>query len=626
MHDQRYRPDIDGLRAIAVLAVLLFHAAVPGFDGGYVGVDIFFVISGFLITGVIHREMQSGRYSLARFYERRARRIMPALLTVIAAVLAGAAWLYLPGDFEDVPRSALAAVGFVSNVWFFTQTGYFDTAADFKPLLHTWSLGVEEQFYIGFPILLMLLRCAADRARIGVIAAGVAASFALAVWMTGDRTGFAFFLAPTRVWELGVGALLALGAVPEVRGYAREAITLAGLAAVIAGVTLLDRHSAVPGAAALLPVLGTAALLHSAPGTRAGRMLATPPMVGVGLISYSLYLWHWPVLAFARYVADRKLTLAESLALLAVALVLAILSWRFVEQPFRKPRQGQTSARVLAWTGGAMATVGAVALAMIGAGSWPQRFDPQTARLAMAKFDFSPYRDACHDADVAGRAPCVLGAKVAPTAMLWGDSHGVELAYAVSRELARDGRSLIQRTHSSCPPVIGYDPPADPACARENDAVLAQLLGDAKLRTVYLAAFWAGPAYGGERFAGQLDATIARLAGAGKQVFLFGPVPPNRFDVPRHLAHLAKTGRLSEATGRTRAELAGDTDRFEAVAAHWAARGVTVVDPLTRLCPSGPCRLMYDGRPLYFDNHHLSVAGAEFLLHPSPALAMATAR
>ena len=257
-----YRRDIDGLRAFAILPVLLFHAHVPGFSGGYVGVDIFFVISGFLITGIIAREVDEGRFSLLRFYERRFRRIIPALSVMILAVLAVAAWLYLPGDLEGVPKSALAATLFASNLWFFTDTGYFAGGADVKPLLHTWSLAVEEQYYIGFPILLILIARYAPRRRGAIMAAAMLASFALAAAMQRDTSGFTFYLLPARAWELLAGALLALGIVPPVsRRWMREALGLAGLLAIGATVLLYDKNSPFPGLGALPPVLGAAALL-----------------------------------------------------------------------------------------------------------------------------------------------------------------------------------------------------------------------------------------------------------------------------------------------------------------------------------------------------------------------------
>ena len=606
-----YRADIDGLRAIAVLPVLFYHAGVAGFGGGYVGVDIFFVISGYLITGILAREIDAGQFSILNFYERRARRIMPALMAMIAVVLAAAAFLYLPGDFEAVPRSAIAATAFLSNVFFFLDVGYFMGGAETKPLLHTWSLAVEEQFYIGFPILLMLVARFAARWRTAIVAGIALISFAWALATQAGQSGFAFYLLPPRAWELFVGALLALGAVPVVENrVAREALAAAGLAAIAFAVVTLDRLSVFPGMNALYPVLGAAALIHAAPGTWTGRLLAWRPLTAIGLISYSLYLVHWPLIVFTEYARDETLTGGASAAVVALSIGLAALSWRFIERPFRQRARFGRGA-IFAGTGAAMAAVCAVSLAMIGAGGWPQRFSPEVLRLAAAKNDVSPFRNNCHDSGT-DRAPCVLGAKVKPEAVFWGDSHGVELAAAVSEIAAKKGEALVQRTQSSCPPVLGYDPPADPRCARVNAQVFAAIKADPAIRTVYLAGFWASDAYGSPGFARELDGTIAALVREGRQVVLFGAVPPNGFAVPRKLAHLARAGRLDDARGRDRV-----ASRWLApVLARWRARGVTVIDPADTLCGPTVCDIVRDGHPLYFDSHHLSMTAARLVAAP----------
>lgn len=619
---QEYRRDIDGLRALAILPVLLYHAHVPGVTGGFVGVDVFFVISGFLITGIIAREVDERRFSIVRFYERRARRILPALMPMIAAVLAAAAWLYLPGDFEGVPRSALAATLFASNLLFFHETGYFQIGADTLPLLHTWSLAIEEQFYIFFPVLLLLVARWAPRWRTWIVAGIALASFALAVATQDSKSGFAFYLLPPRAWELFAGGLLALGAVPAIRARAaREGVAAAGLAALLGSVLLFDRTTVFPGVAALAPVLGAAALIHCAPGTLTGRLLGWRPLVWIGLISYSLYLWHWPLIVFTEYATEAKLAGWTAAAVIAASFVLAWLSWRYVEAPFRNPaRYGRRA--IFTFSGAAMATACALCAAMLLAGGWPQRFAPAVARMAAARGDISPYRDRCHDADALGRAPCVLGDEhAAPSALLWGDSHGVEFAYVLSRMLGAHGQSLIERTHSSCPPVLGYEAPGDPLCARSNRAVMAAIHADPGLRTIYLAAFWESPAYAAPATMAQLNTTIAALEADGRHVVLIGAVPPNKFDVPRHLARLARDGRLDTATGRDRADLAAVEQRIDAVAARWEPEGLTYINPIARLCDARSCAIVRDGTPLYYDYHHPSVAGAAVILGESPRLA-----
>lgn len=616
MSDKKgYRADIDGLRAIAILPVLLFHAHVSGFSGGYVGVDIFFVISGFLITGIIAREVDEGRFSIIRFYERRARRIMPALGVMLVAVLAGAAWLYLPGDFESVPKSALAATLFISNIFFFTETGYFAGGADTKPLLHTWSLAVEEQFYIGFPILLMLVARFIPRHRIAIVGGIAALSLAIAIALQRDTSGFAFYMLPPRAWELFTGALLALGAIPAVRPrWLREGIALAGLAAIGFAVHYYDRDTLFPGITAMLPVVGAAAIIHCAPGTLTGRLLSLRAMTWVGLISYSLYLWHWPLIVLTEYATDAELSGARAVIVILAAFAAAVLSWRFVEQPFRDPRR-VSQRRIFLLTGGAMAALCAIALAMIAAGPWPTRFSPQVLALAAGSSDVSPYRAQCHDVDMRGATPCTLGAaNMPPDAILWGDSHGVELAYALSEAARTHNRALIQRTTSSCPPVEGYDAPRDPRCARTNTAVLKAIHADRSLRHVFLAAYWANETFNTPAFAAQVDSTIAALVADGRKVTVFGPVPPQDFNVPRELAHFARDNRIETAMGNDAAKVRASTARLLAIFAKWQARGVVLIDPVDTLCVTGRCDIIRDGKPLYFDSHHLSVAGARLLV------------
>jgi peptidoglycan/LPS O-acetylase OafA/YrhL len=614
-----HRRDIDGLRAIAIAPVVLFHGGVPGFSGGYVGVDVFFVVSGFLITGIIASAIDRGEFSLIGFYERRARRILPALLAVIAFVLAAAAAVYLPGDFESVPRSALAALLFVSNVTFFLETGYFQGGADTKPLLHTWSLGIEEQFYIGFPLLLLLIARLAANRRVLVVWLLALVSFWLAVGTQTDKSGIAFYLLPPRAWELLTGALLALGSGPEVKdGVLRESLALGGLALIGFAVATFDAATIFPGTNALFPVVGAALLIHCAPNTRVGQLLGWAPFVGVGLISYSLYLWHWPLFVFAAYVTDAKLAGWASAFAIFAAIGVAVLSWRFIEQPFRV--RGRFDRRKIFVLGGsAMAGLCTVALAMVAAGGWPERFPSEVVRMASAQNDISPYRGRCHDSDaVSQRPPCVLGAPVAPTALVWGDSHGVELSFALSEQAKAQGRSLVERTQSSCPPLLGYDPRDDPRCARVNRSVLAQIAGDPHLQTVYLVGFWDNRSYHVPGFEAQLQRTIAWLVEHDRRVFLVGPIPSHASEVPRKLAHHVQFAGADRAIAVARSPFHPTETALRAIAAGWPARDVAYLDPAAALCEGDRCFMSKAGAPLYFDSHHLSVAGARLVVRTFP--------
>ncbi|MEO1020870.1 MAG: acyltransferase, partial [Pseudomonadota bacterium] len=328
-----YRPDIDGLRALAVLAVVFYHAGFDIVGGGFVGVDVFFVISGYLITSIIMKDIQSADgFSIAKFYERRARRIFPALFAVIFASSIAAFFILTPLELDRFARSAIAATLFVSNIFFRYQTGYFAGDADEQPLLHTWSLAVEEQFYIFFPLFLMFVHRFLPR-RISLLVLLVAI-VSLAMALVGIRfsTAAAFYLAPPRAWELMLGALLALGAVPTLRWrLGRELVAIVGLAAIAWSVTRFDEATIFPGFAALLPTFGTAALIWAGmgPGTSlVNRLLSQKPLVFVGLISYSLYLWHWPLIVFHEFSVAHRPSPRELLVILAISFVLAIISWR----------------------------------------------------------------------------------------------------------------------------------------------------------------------------------------------------------------------------------------------------------------------------------------------------------
>ena len=340
----KYRPEIDGLRAIAVAAVILFHAGFPLFSGGFVGVDVFFVISGFLITTIIVGDLHTGRFSLLNFYERRARRILPALFVVMAACVPFAYSLLSLDDLKDFAQSLAAISLFASNILFWAESGYFDTQAELKPLLHTWSLAIEEQFYVIFPLLLWVAWRLGMRWLTAVIAIMAAVSLFLSV---GDVMRFpsaAFYLLPSRAWELLAGALTAFIAhrqrgslaVPLRHPLASEALGIAGLAMILYSIFRYDQQTPFPGLNAVPPILGTAVLLLFAThNTRIGRMLACGPLVGLGLISYSAYLWHQPLFAFTKHALLADLPQALAVVLCATTVVLAYLTWRYVEQPFR---------------------------------------------------------------------------------------------------------------------------------------------------------------------------------------------------------------------------------------------------------------------------------------------------
>ena len=342
----KYRAHIDGLRAIAVLPVLFYHAEI-GFHGGYVGVDVFFVISGYLITGLILNDLEGGRFSILDFWERRMRRILPALLVVVASCVALGWFILSPRDFKTLGESVTAQALLVSNIFFCMTSrwegGYFDQAAEVKPLLHTWSLALEEQFYLLFPFLLMLFKGVSRKMLITALFVLCCYSFILCVYCshlgTYLRGPINFYLLPMRAWELLIGSCLAaIPARPASSRWLKESLGWIGLLAILVAVFFYDRDTRFPGVAALLPSIGAALLIwaNSQALTSSGKLLAARPLVFIGLISYSLYLWHWPVLLFSKYWALDPIPPTQRMLLLLASFVLAWLSWRFVETPFRK--------------------------------------------------------------------------------------------------------------------------------------------------------------------------------------------------------------------------------------------------------------------------------------------------
>lgn len=597
-----YRRDIDGLRSLAVLPVVLFHAHVAGFDGGYVGVDIFFVISGYLITSILAKDIDAGRFSLVTFYERRIRRIFPALFVLLLAVLLGGIAILLPSFLRELPGTVVGTLLFVSNIIFWRKSGYFSGDSEQKPLLHTWSLGVEEQFYIFFPVILFLLARYAPRYRLLVIAVMAIASLAACIALTAPYPDASFYLIHSRAWELLAGSLLALGAVPQIRSpLAREGVSLTGAVAILVAIFSFTDQTPFPGYAALLPVLGSVALLHSAPGTFVGKLLSMRLPVAIGLISYSLYLWHWPIVVYGRFLGLFTLGAAGSAIIVGLSVAAATLSYFWVEQPFRKKeRIGRTRLFMLAALG-ALILVGGSAALWVKHG-WPERFAATTVAYDNGRYDVSPQRGRCHrdeGHDLPIDRSCVLGAG-SSQAILWGDSHGVELAKA----LAVGDHAITQITYSHCPPAIGFDDPYRAGCKAHNRQV-ADWIAAQPIKTVVLAmryhTYQDAPGF----FEG-LDRTIAMLRRAGKTVRIVGPVPLPGFDVPTHLAS-GGSPRISRAAWEA-------ADRAILT---WFARNVpsdiAVLRPSDTLCSRQWCSLAREGRSLYFDANHLTMFGARWV-------------
>lgn len=625
-----HRPDIDGLRAVAVLPVVLFHAQVASWSGGFVGVDVFFVISGYLISTLILAELETGGFSPAGFYERRIRRILPALFVVLLVASIGAYRLLLPDDAMAFGGSLMAALVFSSNVLFAGQTGYFDQPAETKPLLHTWSLGVEEQFYLAYPLFLILVGRYGRQRYPLAIGLMLVLSFGLSLWSTTASPGRAFYLAPGRLWELLVGGFLATRVIPEIRNQRWAALLgLVGLAAIGYSVIAFYSATPLPGWHALIPVLGAAAVIHSGAGAASlvSRALSAAPLVFVGLISYSLYLWHWILLVFVRYFVIRPMTGLETTVTITASFALAILSWRFVERPFRGPRGIGSRSAVFAGALIGSLALGAFGLLTTTTGGLPGRFGPETMRFLGGKNDVWARRSECID------RPCRIGGPAAEeTFMLWGDSHAGAVAPAMEQAAVAGRRTGLLVTRNACPPLIRLTPydRDHESCAAFTDSVLA-LIDARSIRSVVLHARWGfyaeGEPYPAENrlaptqrmldnaaaFEPMLRATLAALRARRLEVAIVASIPDVGIRVPTALAQRSRSGSPVEIAPRLDDFLARQAVAFGVLRRIAAENQVRLVFPHEVLCDQATCAIEQDGWALYTDGDHLSVRGAQRL-------------
>jgi peptidoglycan/LPS O-acetylase OafA/YrhL len=658
MTGRGYRPEIDGLRAIAVVSVVLYHAGAGTVHAGFVGVDVFFVISGYLITALLYREWQTeGRIDLAAFYVRRVRRILPAVWLVVAVTLAAAALLLSPieGQPQGVAKSAVAALGFFANVYFQNTTGgYFDVSSSELPLLHLWSLSVEEQFYFLWPLLLIgLLRWSGGWARAIVAALCMASLLLCEHWIVAVPT-YAFYEMPARWWELGVGALVALQAPRPLRQQAVEVLAGIGLAVVLVSVFVAWPAGHFPGAGALGATVGTGLLLftihHAGSLGPVGTVLRSRPAVFFGLISYSLYLWHWPLLAIDRAMRLEPTPPANRAGLVAAAVLLAWLSYRFVETPFRRKRPDLPRSRVL--VAGAVASLFLCACA--GIVGWMARGAGHDNSIAAAAVADKPANiAACHfkgDARITALKPssCNSMPGVTPRVAIWGDSHALAWQPYAYGWAAAAQQSAASWTLDACPPALGYPgltERADPlqVCRNFNQLILDQVKSG-HIETLILAGRWlrylydipdnfvesndvADPAWRATARASLesgLKATLDEVAPRVGRVILLGPVPQLRQDAVRCL----QSGQAKRCS-LSRAEFDAKAKPALALLLSLAAGhdNVTLVDPSDFFCTPDECPVARDGYSLYWDNNHVSSTAARNFLrsyldsHPGAASA-----
>jgi peptidoglycan/LPS O-acetylase OafA/YrhL len=631
-----YRADIDGLRAIAVLSVVGYHAFPRTVRGGFTGVDVFFVISGFLISGLIFQDLRRERFSFKRFYARRFRRIFPALIVLLAAGLAYGWFALAPDEYRELGKQIAAGAGFSSNILQWSQSGYFDQQATAKPLLHLWSLGVEEQFYIAWPIIIVMAYGRSVRllyACCGLILV----SFVVSVMLTQSNPSAAFYLPMTRFWELLLGAILAYYFTSERGAQGRDRNPLRRLADLLAWVGLLlimtaffvvDKDKAFPGWWSLFPTLGTAFVI-AAPGAWVNRtILANRVLVYIGLISYPLYLWHWVLLTFGRIANDgEELSRSWRLMAIAIAFVLAWLTYVLVEKPIRFGGNRDAIPRLLVGSMAACGLAGGVIYFTDGCA-----FRYPTQIRALAAFHYDTERDFYERAYRGGA--CFLGTNEtfaeigsqcvdkpdgeSRLVVLWGDSHAASL-YPGLRAAQRRGQFRIaQFTASACPPLIGLQSERRGNCKSFNDSVVEQFRS-LQPEVVILAGHWAlyrgssgWPAFD----ASALRKTVQMLQEIGiRRIVVMGSLPTWKIYQPRVAFEIWRHQHVLE--DRTKEYLDSAAFAADAVVRNTVAgTGAIFVSPIDLLCDAGVCLISTDphhATPVAWDNDHLSLAGSSLL-------------
>ncbi|MEJ6395521.1 acyltransferase family protein [Gymnodinialimonas sp. 2305UL16-5] len=594
------------MRAIAVLPVILFHSGIEFFQGGFVGVDVFFVISGYLITSIIINEINSGNFSIAKFYERRARRIFPALFFVLAACIPFAYLWMLPEQLEDFALSVVSTVLFFSNFLFWSESGYFSTASELKPLLHTWSLAVEEQFYIFFPLLLIFLaRFKASYILPTLIGISVL-SLALAEFSWRVSTGGEFFLSHTRFWELLAGATIALLG-KEPRRICDNILSVIGLALIVFSILVFDATYPFPSLYTLVPVIGAALVIHfGTQGTLVARFLSCKIFVMIGLISYSAYLWHQPLFAFARLRSIGEPSHILMIGLSIASLLLAWATWKYVEQPFRKKRVSVFSQRRnIFWASGVAGSL-LISIGLVGALSngLPDRFDPMQLEI-IDTAAASPMRDECHSeplSDFSAEESCVYFGN-SPEIAIYGNSHGVELAYGLAQYLEPSGRSIQHFTVSGCP--VSYGRTTEPYCNEFYDDRLSYILEQEDIQHVILTY---RTDLSGSDGAQSLVSLANHLNSQGKHVILVLQAPLLPADVSSFVYHAILNER-SDVLASPREEWRSINDHVYSELEN-IHPDISVVDLADVFCDEDACYAVRNSEALYFDDDHMSLSGA----------------
>jgi peptidoglycan/LPS O-acetylase OafA/YrhL len=608
-----YRREIDGLRAVAVVPVILFHAGMSLFSGGYVGVDIFFVISGYLITSILINELDQGNFSIARFYERRARRILPALFFVMLCCIPFA-WIWmLPSELKDFSESIIAVVFFSSNIFFWFEEGYFAPAAELKPLLHTWSLAVEEQYYMFFPIFLMFAwRFGRNRVFWSICLIAIISLLA-SEWGWRNKPNANFYLAPTRAWELLAGSTCAFWLSGREQ-QSSNLLSFGGLALIVFAIFYYDDLTPFPSAYALAPVLGAALIiLFGGAGTWTANLLSMRGFVGVGLISYSAYLWHQPLFAFARIRSIYEPSPYLMAALVVLSLVLAFLSWRYIERPFRRSRSSILPTRSAVFTiGGAVSAIfvigGFVGYSQDG---FQQRFKSLNLKGDVGHVAFHQYIDDrfvdCQPKEVAKEAFSWEGflrckqSKVGDAdIILLGDSHAEHLFIGLAENTKKNVAFYIK---SSVPSI------SNPDFKKINNYIFTK--SDAKIVVVALHYSRIDTLEHYTNYKNQFLALVKKIQKSGKKVILAKDVPSFSIAPEDCVFFLSILEARLNCKG-SRASFLKNSKYYNNFVNYVSEKsGAPIFDPLNEICEKEICSMIIENEILYRDKNHLNIIGSK---------------
>jgi peptidoglycan/LPS O-acetylase OafA/YrhL len=616
----KYRREVDGLRAFALLPVMLFHAGFRLFRGGFVGVDVFFVISGYLITSIILTEQHQGTFTLAGFYERRARRILPALFVVMIVSLPFALFWLVPGDLADFSQSVVAVSLYASNFFYFWKSGYFDPAAEIKPLLHTWSLAVEEQYYLIFPLFLVLAWRLGKKAIVGILIITTFVSLTAAQWASSHRPTADFFLLPTRCWEILLGAIVAFYFFQRNRtregGLVKQLCGVIGVGLILLSIFVYDETTPFPSLYTLVPTVGAALiLLFATEETLIAKLLGSRVMVGIGLISYSAYLWHQPLFAFARHRSIEEPPTLVLCALMLAALSLAFVNWKWVETPFRDRHRIQRRHVVLV---GVLGSAFFIVIGLAGhlKNGYIEGLSPSKMKVLSysGKYARTLYREGvCYlesqqtYTDFAEE--CRAGSQSGGV-LLWGDSHAAALSIGLRRLLP----DLIQYSAGGCPPLKDVSIGWRSHCREVNDFVMREV-GRLHPKTIIMHASWIS--YGDYHVASNLARTVDHLKSLAPaaDIVLVGGVPEWQPSLPRFMllrnVHTETETRLETPLWN---ELVSMDNELEGLA---STHGARFESALKTLCPNGMCLVVttWQNTPtlVVWDQSHLTEPGSVLL-------------